>query len=570
MRAVAVSFYSIFENAASNVVSHPLRTISLGRQFSRYSFNNSSLFGDFLSRHFASSSRCHPHHGKSARLAGNNSSGQETNPTKTTWRSHDSLAQEKSSVAVAATGGFSPETFSVPTPKTPNQLLHTMRQLVFKRVNNFPLPRLLDFHDQFPELHSTDSYLLLLSISSRWRQGGITKRLLLGMESNSIPNDQWAFVFKLRMHMQWQRWKDAKSELQRLLPLLPSNAAVYLALLSEFDRSYAKSARNSSLKEHNLEALRECEQMLIAATIKLSTSFSIGDKTEQPGIMDIHLIAKVLLRFGRQDLAIQLILGHLQRASGKTLDPTTVARCQRAIHTVIASTNLSTPKGHRAWLSKQQLFMQLFSAHPQVIPDARAVYIFFRSLSRSIDRAEIAYDMLHQLKQLFGSQVEDTNVRRRIAVFALQQRSFSILNDMIGREEFARVTGNLWTQSASTPLSLSILGTILHRGTDFHHWGKMVSRAENKREPLPGKPLIQSQENDTRDHIEWWTEAIRRERKALTKTARRRAARNRKWEARHHERLIDNISTIDHGGMPDTVINVKVDTAVAKSGKTDC
>lgn len=393
------------------------------------------------------------------------------------------------------------ESVTIYSPRTAQDLVDTIVLLAVKRVPVLPFQRVIDFHESYPSLHSTASWNLLLQWSCRHRLTGTSDWILRSMETQRLQPTLWTWAYRIRLRMQRQMWWQARRGLKALHDRFQEDEdipGVYLSLLAEVQRSSAEIQRpippskttshRRQVRSTQVMELSRLEDLLLRHILDLDASDNHKGIVKYP-VTWMEVTVRSLLRTDRLDTAHEAVLSWL-RDLPPAIPSRHVPRYRQVVHRLLGARLPDSDRGIGSFNIQLDLFEELFSAHPQIIPDSRSINLLFSHLDRSSGRGKISFYWLRKFKLRYGHHVEDTRVRRQVMHFALHSQRPDIVRQMIGRELAFR------EEQAAALLERSVTeGPGQHRGNrlqDSLHatgshatsWIRLLKRTREKRVAL--------------------------------------------------------------------------------------
>ncbi|KAG9104610.1 hypothetical protein FRC06_000756 [Ceratobasidium sp. 370] len=316
----------------------------------------------------------------------------------------------------------------VPAPTTPIELCNAMSHLIQSTTPPLQIPRLISTHSQYPTLHTTISFNILLAYAVRVAPNYF-RPILAQMRTSGITWDATTQKLVVRAHIQAGRWPQA-IELAEQTWLIEGTSGASTIPLDVFTELMHLALTPRSSQEDVAAMAQRCWR-LFPAHASASASPRLA-----------YNVVRLLVNQGRMDQAVQLTKRLLE--SLKYATPGTTRYCRAILGLVIRlperSTRRSGPYPIPPFCERLELFESLLTHNPSLglTPDARLTRCLLENLFKSRNRGSIALHRLGELRAKYGPVVEDSAVRRLIARYAMQEGKLELARAMREREELAR------------------------------------------------------------------------------------------------------------------------------------
>jgi hypothetical protein len=305
-------------------------------------------------------------------------------------------------------------------PDSRASLYRNVLYLVNIRKPSAPLPSLVDYHCRYPEWQSTRSYSLLIELSLRHRQFGITEYLFRSLNQNGLSMNIESHKLMVRSLIQQGVWDEAWAYVWSLInrKLLPKDAngreAIPFTIWIEFCRSHKHRRKPTGLSTTTLE-----EEYQLLHNITPGNMPPL--QTTSP--FAVFCLVDLMLRTGRHKPAL-----FLTQAYFKSLPPfltkKLVVGCLRLIHAHMA--HIAAKPGLPKFYAVRRTLISFLQLHPSLKPTGRTLCLLFKSLQKAQKSGMIAWKQLAKFKKDWGPQVENRRVLRRVSQLALKEGRLDI------------------------------------------------------------------------------------------------------------------------------------------------
>lgn len=322
---------------------------------------------------------------------------------------------------------------SVPTTPTSRTSLY-QNLLYFINVHKptATLPSLVDYHSRYSAWHSTRSYNLLLDLSLRHRQYGVTEHLFRSLRLNCVPFNIETHRLVVRCLVQQNMWDDAWDYVKSLQDQkLPGHQCgkIPFHIWLELCRS-PKKRRKASDSEGAKLTLEEQYELLHD-----SSPPNIPPLSATPPFA-IFCLVDLMLRLGRQATATALTEAYF-KALPHSLSKQSVVNCLRIIHSHLA--HCKAKPGLPKFNVTRQMLISFLRLHPSLKPNGRTLCLLFKTLQRSKRCGTIAWRYLAKFKKDWGPQVENRRVLCRVSQLALKEGRLDIIKNIQKLEVASRI-----------------------------------------------------------------------------------------------------------------------------------
>ncbi|KAK0506346.1 hypothetical protein EDD18DRAFT_1122994 [Armillaria luteobubalina] len=245
--------------------------------------------------------------------------------------------------------------------------------------------------DLVPRSTQRRSYNLLIDLSIRHKSFGIS------MSDEGIDHNHITHKLLLR----WLLYTNRRAEAWRLLEELTAPSAS-APLPVAYWLEFFHSSRRTPLS--NTEFLH----LMKISPVRLSESTS-------PRVMSV--VIRAILRLGRPLYALQLVTTYLTGMPRK-VNAVLVRQNMKLVNLVVCYG--STEKGIKRFFASRQTLQALLALHPTLRPTPATLLILLSQLWGCKRAGRIASQLVEEFKDRWGCEVENAEVRQRVASLALK------------------------------------------------------------------------------------------------------------------------------------------------------
>ncbi len=308
-----------------------------------------------------------------------------------------------------------PEPFVLTTPTSRISLYQNLLYLINAYRPTATLPSLVDYHRHYSDWHSTRSYNLLLDLSLRHRQYGVTEYLFRSLRLECIPLNVETHKLVVRCLVQQNMWDDAWGYVQTLFSgdergTIPFPIWLEFCRLPKKRRKLSKGEGPKATLEEQFELLHNSSPTDIPL-LSVTPPFAI------------FCLVDLMLRLGRHATAMALTEAYL-KALPRSLTRRSVVNCLRIIHSHLA--RCTAKSGLPRFYAARQMLISFLQLHPALKPNGRTLCLLFKALQRAKRCGTVAWKQLAKFKNDWGPQVENRCVLRRVSQLALKEGRLDI------------------------------------------------------------------------------------------------------------------------------------------------
>jgi len=390
-----------------------------------------------------------------------------------------------------------PGRFFLFDPNSRATLYRNLLYLIGVRKPSAPLPSLLDYHNHYPGLQSTRSYNILIDLSLRHKQPGVTAHLFRSLKRNGVPMNIESHKLMVRCLVQQSMWEDAWNYVWSQIKLnsLPKDAngreAIPFSIWLELCRSPKKRRRPFRCEESSITLEEKYEYLHNITPGKVPSL-----ETTSP--FAIFCLVDLMLRTGRQKPAASLTKAYF-KALPQFLNQKAVLSCLKIIRCHMG--HCTTKPGLPRFYDVRRMLISFLQLNPSLKPNGRTLCLLFKSLQRAKKCGTVAWMQLAKFKKDWGPQVENRRILRCVSQLALKEGRLDITK-IIHRQDYGlRIRGRMRLREESLVgrLEAANQGHRLpyrliypRNGREARHWYRHRVRTRLKLGRLPFKGLVRT------------------------------------------------------------------------------
>ncbi|ESK98004.1 hypothetical protein Moror_942 [Moniliophthora roreri MCA 2997] len=350
-----------------------------------------------------------------------------------------------------------------PRPESRKTLYRNLQRSSWSRIS---LPRLIDYHDRYPELRSTRSFNFLIALALRYSSFGTVQWLFRAMEIAQIPHNVATQKLVVRWLVStgfWDRaWRlvseakalDQRSEVARILWMEFFNG---LARGVGFRRLVDREDRTTTESRHPLMVYGRRFVLLVEEQPVLSCE----DSRQRV----LHHVIHALLQLRQPEHASSLTKEYLNTLS-RPSSPFPMKLVH--LHVAFGSLRRGLPRFHEA----RKILMSFLFTYPFLRPTPSTLFLLLGKL-RTVQRCgTLAWDTYIYFRRRWGEEVDDQRVRRRVVSLAVKEGRFDIVERILKRYPVEKaLVPRVESDSADTRKG---------KGMQKQKWIRLLSRRQRR------------------------------------------------------------------------------------------
>ncbi|KZT30630.1 hypothetical protein NEOLEDRAFT_1237853 [Neolentinus lepideus HHB14362 ss-1] len=340
------------------------------------------------------------------------------------------------------------------------------------------VPRLINYHDAYPNLHSTTSFNLLFQHCIRHASYGTVHNLLLQMSREGFEPNTEMWKLWVRWMVKTGRWQHAWSEVTSKTTSIP--LPVWLEFFgSVHSRAFRKRDNETGKPIPAMQELQPSPELEATRYALLVQHWPKVDVTLYEHLQvqphAIRVIVSSLLRSNLSSSAIQITKSYLENLPSQ-LTRKERSGCLDIIHQHLIHHPMRTVNWP-AYAALRELIGAFITSRPELglRPTSTTLLLLLRGLKRAGRCGTIANAIMLEYKSRWGHSVVDERVRRRVASFARKEGRSDIVNEMMSEQEPVDVQRQIW-QVQTTVIGGSRGDRSQHRRLLRWQWRKTLVR----------------------------------------------------------------------------------------------
>ncbi|KAG8936173.1 hypothetical protein FRC03_006939 [Tulasnella sp. 419] len=319
---------------------------------------------------------------------------------------------------------------------------------------------MMDFHNRYPSLQSCDSFNFLLELACSFKRPDAFELVERAMERRGFT-DRYSKRLRVR-HL-----------------AIRGNREAALRLSSQFNYNAVPPDFIAEVLQTPSRHLRQnASASSFHITLVLQALNSTSTDDIEPALLN-SLIR--YLRYTHQYHLAVALTAHYIRLLPLNPDSLQHNTARELVHQHLSLPPATVSKKPPIQLPGLQEILPLLRLHPQLHPTSRTLSLALEWLRRRRRRGKIGLRMLHEWKKEWGDVVESSEVRRKIASFALSDGDLTLAEKLVNQEVDNRL-GDWGNTSAS--ITLPTVADGLDEGTwnlkrDIFLWRRLINRLEN-------------------------------------------------------------------------------------------
>ncbi|KAK7059037.1 hypothetical protein VNI00_001661 [Paramarasmius palmivorus] len=336
-----------------------------------------------------------------------------------------------------------------PIPETRKALCRNLQVSLSAGV---PLPRMIDYHDRYPDLRSTHSFNLLISLALRRSSFGTVQWLLRSMDAAHIPHNILTQKMTVRWLVSTGYW-DRAWKLVTTAKSSDSQSQAAAILWMEFFNGLARGVEFKQLMD------REDTQWQRGYAPAFGPSLHHGHRLQV-----LHFVVHALLQLKQPKDASSLTKRYLNTVSGKP-GPFPM----KLVHLFVAFG--SYERGLLKFHESRKALMSFLLAYSFLRPTPTTLFLLLGNLRTAKRCGTVAWDTYNYFKGRWGRRVDDQRVRRRVASLAVKEGRLDIVERLLGSSD---------KKAPSPRLASDASDARTGKGREKHLWIRLLARRNRR------------------------------------------------------------------------------------------
>jgi len=358
---------------------------------------------------------------------------------------------------------------AIKLPPTPNSRKSLVQALVmlYNNIPALPFPRLVDYHNLFPEHHSTRSFNIIIGLAIRHSARPTAVQLFKQMQEEGIQKDEETVKLVIRFLVKIGKWNAAWKSVKKAATRAGNPNNIPVVFLLEFFGS----------RSNTVGYRRICDPTRHGEFIVSSNKLSEFPNPEGFAMLQapmeyamrhntLHAPFRILFGLSRRLLIVQR--GDLARSILDTFvnnfKPPVRQRDLRDVLDLVhlhlrRQYNVESDGTANKFKHPMSVFHRYFTKSGIGLkPTPMSLYYLLNNLNKSEARGWRAFRVLRHMRAKWGARIENEDVRRLVAKFAIEDNRPDIAQVMLMRE---LEEGSRWRDPPSSETAFDAKGRAL-------------------------------------------------------------------------------------------------------------
>lgn len=375
---------------------------------------------------------------------------------------------------------------AIKEPPTPSNRTSLVRALVmlYNHVPALPFPRLIDYHNLFPEHHSTGSFNILIGLAIRHSARPTTIRLFRQMQEEGIQKDEGTVKLVIRHLVKIGDWKAAWESVKEAATRTSNPNNIPLVFLVEFFGSPSSTVGYRRIRDPtrhgefiiSSKKLSEFPNPEGFAMLQAPVEYAMRHSTRHAPFRILFALSRRLLIVQRGDLA-RSILDTFANGFKPPVRERDLRNVLDLVHVHLRRQyNVESNGELGKFKHPMSIFHRYFTkSEIGLKPTPMSLYYLLNNLNRSEARGWRAFRVLRHMRAKWGPRIENEGVRRLVAKFAIEDNRPDIARVMLMRE---LEEGTRWRTPPSSETAFDAKGrALMKRNVDVYVGLERAKRA---------------------------------------------------------------------------------------------
>jgi len=358
---------------------------------------------------------------------------------------------------------------AIKVPSTPNSRRSLVSALImlYNNVPALPFPRLIDYHNLFPEHHSTRSFNIIIGLAIRHSARPTTVRLFRQMREEGLQRDEETIKLVIRYLVKTGDWTAAWKSVKEAAARTSNPNNIPLVFLVEFFGSPSNTVGYRRIRDPTRHGefivssnkLSEFPNPEGFAMLQAPVEYAMRHDTLHTPFRILFALSRRLLVIRRGDLARSTLDTFVN-----TFDPPVRERDLRNIIDLVhlhlrRQYNVESDGTQGKFQHPMSIFHRYFTnSRIGLKPTPMSLYYLLNNLNRNEARGWRAFRVLRHMRRKWGPRIENEGVRRLVAKFAIEDNRPDIAQVMLMRE---LEEGTRWRKPPSSETAFDAEGRAL-------------------------------------------------------------------------------------------------------------
>lgn len=358
---------------------------------------------------------------------------------------------------------------SIKEPPTPNDRKSLVSALImlYNNVPALPFPRLVDYHNLFPEHHSTRSFNIIIGLAIKHSARPTTIRLFRQMREEGIQKDEETIKLVIRYLVKIGHWKVAWQSVKQAAERIGNPNNIPLVFLVEFFGSPSNTVGNRLIRDPTRHGeflvssnkLKEFPNPEGFAMLQAPVEYAMRHNMHQTPFRILFALSRRLLIIRRGDLARSMLDTFVNN-----FKPPVRERDLRDVLDLVhlhlrRQYNVGSDGKLGGFKHSMSIFHRYFTSSVIGLkPTPMSLFYLLNNLNRNAARGWRAFRVLRHMRAKWGPGIENEGVRRLVAKFATEDNRPDIAQVMLMRE---LEEGTRWREPPSSETAFDGRGRAL-------------------------------------------------------------------------------------------------------------
>jgi hypothetical protein len=353
-----------------------------------------------------------------------------------------------------------------PTPNSRGSLVSALIML-YNNVPALPFPRLVDYHNLFPEHHSTRSFNIIIGLAIKHSARPTAIRLFGQMQEEGIQKDEETIKLVLRFLVKIGNWKAAWQSVKEAAERMGNPNNIPLVFLVEFFGSPSNTVGYRLIRDPTRHGeflvssnkLKEFPNPEGFAMLQAPVEYAMRHKMYRTPFRILFALSRRLLIIRRGDLARSVLDTFVSN-----FKPPVRERDLREILDLVhlhlrRQYNVESDGTLGGFRHPMSIFHRYFTNSAIGLkPTPMSLFYLLNNLNRNSARGWRAFRVLRHMRAKWGARIENEGVRRLVAKFAIEDNRPDIAQVMLMRE---LEEGTRWREPPSSETTFDAKGRAL-------------------------------------------------------------------------------------------------------------
>ena len=358
---------------------------------------------------------------------------------------------------------------SIKEPPTPNDRKSLVSALImlYNNVPALPFPRLIDYHNLFPEHHSTRSFNIIIGLAIKHSARPTAIRLFRQMREEGIQKDEETIKLIIRFLVRIGHWKVAWQSVKQAAERIGNPNNIPLVFLVEFFGSPSNTVGSRLIRDPTRHGeflvssnkLREFPNPEGFAMLQAPVEYAMRHNMHRTPFRILFALSRRLLIIRRGDLA-RSILDTFVNNFKPPLRERDLRDVLDLVHLHLRRQYNVEPDGKLGGFKhSMSIFHRYFTKSTIGLrPTPMSLFYLLNNLNKNAVRGWRAFRVLRHMRAEWGPRIENEGVRRLVAKFATEDKRPDIAQVMLMRE---LEEGTRWREPPSSETAFDAKGRAL-------------------------------------------------------------------------------------------------------------